>query len=77
MERQPRKYRRDDNKAAVFYCSYSKSSICLFNKPMEFDLNKTLEALLLSTAEPITLKTLGEVFARYHREQAELSLIHI
>ena len=71
MERQPRKYRRGDNKEAVFYCSYSKSSICLFNKPMEFDLNKTLEALLLSTAEPITLKTFGEVFARYHREQAE------
>jgi segregation and condensation protein B len=38
---------------------------------MEIELNKTLEALLLSTAEPITLKTLGEVFARYHREQAE------
>ena len=38
---------------------------------MEFDLNKTLEALLLSTAEPINLKTLGEVFARHHRELAE------
>lgn len=38
---------------------------------MESDLNKTLEALLLSTAEPITLKTLGEVFARHHREAAE------
>ncbi len=38
---------------------------------MESDLNKTLEALLLSTAEPITLKTLGEVFARHHREEAE------
>jgi segregation and condensation protein B len=38
---------------------------------MEPDLNKTLEALLLSTAEPITLKTLGEVFARHHREEAE------
>jgi segregation and condensation protein B len=38
---------------------------------MESDLNKTLEALLLSTAEPITLKTLGEIFARHYREEAE------
>jgi segregation and condensation protein B len=39
---------------------------------MEFDLNKTLEALLLSTAEPITLKSLVKIFARYHSELAEL-----
>jgi segregation and condensation protein B len=40
---------------------------------MEFDLNKTLEALLLSTAEPITLKSLVKIFARYHSELAELA----
>ncbi|MFQ3224042.1 MAG: segregation and condensation protein B [Lentimonas sp.] len=38
---------------------------------MEFDLNKTLEALLLSTAEPIDLKSLGKVFTRYHSELVE------
>jgi len=38
---------------------------------MEFDLNKTLEALLLSTAEPIDLKSLGKIFARYHSELVE------
>lgn len=38
---------------------------------MEFDLNKTLEALLLSTAEPISLKSLAKIFARYHSELAE------
>ena len=35
---------------------------------MELDLKKTLEALLLSTAEPITLKDLVKVFARYHQD---------
>lgn len=35
---------------------------------MEFDLNKTLKAVLLSTAEPITLKDLVKLFARYHEE---------
>ncbi len=38
---------------------------------MEFDLNKTLEALLLSTAEPIDLKSLAKIFARYHSELVE------
>jgi segregation and condensation protein B len=38
---------------------------------MEFDLKKTLKALLLSTAEPITLKSLVKIFARYHSELAE------
>lgn len=38
---------------------------------MEFDLKKTLEALLLSTAEPISLKDLGKVFKRYHLEMVE------
>jgi len=38
---------------------------------MEFDLKKTLEALLLSTAEPISLKDLVKVFARYNEMQAE------
>jgi len=35
---------------------------------MEFDLNKTIEALLLSTAEPITIKDLVKLFARFHQE---------
>jgi segregation and condensation protein B len=38
---------------------------------MEFDLNKTLEALLLSTAEPIRLKDLMKIFGRYHSELVE------
>lgn len=38
---------------------------------MEFDLKKTLEALLLSTAEPITLKDVVKIFARYHQELSE------
>lgn len=38
---------------------------------MEFDLKKTLEALLLSTAEPITLKDLVKIFTRYHQELIE------
>lgn len=40
---------------------------------MEFDLKKTLEALLLSTAEPIDLKDLVQVFAR-HRSQVREAL---
>lgn len=35
---------------------------------MEFNLHKTLEALLLSTAEPITMKELVKLFSRYHQE---------
>ena len=35
---------------------------------MDFDLKKALEALLLSTAEPITLKDLVKIFARYHSD---------
>lgn len=35
---------------------------------MEINLHKTLEALLLSTAEPITLKDLLKLFARYHED---------
>ena len=38
---------------------------------MDFDLKKTLEALLLSTAEPITLKDVVKIFARYHEEMVE------
>lgn len=38
---------------------------------MDFDLKKTLEALLLSTAEPITLKDVVKLFARYHEEMVE------
>ena len=37
---------------------------------MEFDLNKTLEALLLSTAEPIDIKEMVKIFKR-HRSQLE------
>ncbi len=38
---------------------------------MEFELKKTLEALLLSTAEPISLKNLVKLFARYDSEMVE------
>ena len=38
---------------------------------MQLDLKKTLEALLLSTAEPITLKNVGKLFVRYHQEMLE------
>ena len=38
---------------------------------MELDLKKTLEALLLSTAEPIALKDIVKIFARYHQELVE------
>ena len=38
---------------------------------MDFDLKKTLEALLLSTAEPITLKDVVKIFARYHLDLSQ------
>ena len=38
---------------------------------MDFDLKKTLEALLLSTAEPITLKDVVKIFARYQLELSQ------
>ncbi|MGB0415536.1 MAG: SMC-Scp complex subunit ScpB [Coraliomargarita sp.] len=38
---------------------------------MELDLKKTLEALLLSTAEPVALKDIVKLFARYHEELVE------
>ncbi|MGJ8652222.1 MAG: SMC-Scp complex subunit ScpB [Opitutaceae bacterium] len=38
---------------------------------MELDLKKTLEAILLSTAEPIPLKSLVKLFTRYHQEMLE------
>jgi segregation and condensation protein B len=38
---------------------------------MESDLKKTLEALLLSTAEPISLKELVQVFTRHHSQLQE------
>jgi segregation and condensation protein B len=38
---------------------------------MEFDLKKTLEALLLSTAEPIGVLELAKVFKRYHSEMVQ------
>ena len=37
---------------------------------MEPDLKKILEALLFSTAEPISLRQFVKLFARYHAEQA-------
>ncbi|MEM8867763.1 MAG: SMC-Scp complex subunit ScpB [Verrucomicrobiota bacterium] len=37
---------------------------------MEFELKKTLQALLLSTGEPITLKDVVKIFARYHEQLA-------
>lgn len=40
---------------------------------MELNLKKTLEALLLSTAEPITLKNVGKLFVRYHQEMLEVA----
>jgi segregation and condensation protein B len=38
---------------------------------MKFNLPKTLEAILLSTAEPIAVKDLVKLFARYHQEAVE------
>ena len=38
---------------------------------MEINLKKTLEALLLSTAEPIALKEIVRIFARHHQEQLD------
>ncbi|WP_269525852.1 SMC-Scp complex subunit ScpB [Coraliomargarita parva] len=38
---------------------------------MEFDLKQTLEALLLSTAEPIGLKDLVKLFSRYNEMMVE------
>ena len=38
---------------------------------MEFGLKKTLGALLLSTAEPITLKDVVKIFPRFQQEMAE------
>lgn len=38
---------------------------------MELDLKKTLEAILLSTAEPIPLKSVVKLFTRYHQELLE------
>ncbi|MEC7486775.1 MAG: SMC-Scp complex subunit ScpB [Verrucomicrobiota bacterium] len=40
---------------------------------MEINLKKTLEALLLSTAEPIGLKEIVKIFARHHQDQLDLS----
>ena len=40
---------------------------------MKFDLKKTLEALLLSTAEPIELKDVVKLFVRYHQEMTEVA----
>jgi segregation and condensation protein B len=38
---------------------------------MDFNLKKTLEALLLSTAEPITLKDVVKIFARHYQELSQ------
>jgi segregation and condensation protein B len=38
---------------------------------MDFDYKKTLEALLLSTAEPITVKDVVKIFARYQQDLAD------
>ena len=40
---------------------------------MEHDLKKTLEALLLSTAEPISLPDLRQVFVRYRAEMRAMA----
>ena len=38
---------------------------------MEFDLKKTLEALLLSTADPISAKSVVKIFERYNQHLSE------
>ncbi|MGB0744916.1 MAG: SMC-Scp complex subunit ScpB, partial [Opitutales bacterium] len=38
------------------------------NTKMDFNLQKTLEAILISTAEPISIKDLEKLFVRYHEE---------
>ena len=38
---------------------------------MEFDLKKTLEALLLSTAEPISAKSVVKIFERYNQDLSD------
>jgi segregation and condensation protein B len=58
----------DDNTLFAFTYTIIRSSFIYY---MDFDLKKTLEALLLSTAEPITLKNVVKIFARYHQELSE------
>ena len=41
---------------------------------MDIDIKKTLEALLLSTAEPISLKNVLKLFTRYHQEMLEAAV---
>lgn len=55
--------RTNDNTLFAFTHDIIRPSIIYF---MDFDLKKTLEALLLSTAEPITLKDVVKIFARYY-----------
>lgn len=54
-----------DNSLFTLHGGYSANH---FVKHMEFDLKKTLEALLISTAEPISLKDLVKLFTRHHEE---------
>lgn len=60
--------RTNDNTLFAFTHDIIRPS---FIYSMDFDLKKTLEALLLSTAEPITLKDLVKIFARYHLELSQ------
>ena len=55
--------RTNDNTLFAFTHDIIRPSIIY---SMDFDLKKTLEALLLSTAEPVTLKDVVKIFARYH-----------
>lgn len=60
--------RTNDNTLFAFTHDIIRTSVILY---MDFDLKKTLEALLLSTAEPITLKDLVKIFARHHQEMSK------
>ena len=60
--------RSNDNNLFAFTHDIIRTTVILY---MDFDLKKTLEALLLSTAEPITLKDVVEIFVRYHQEMCE------
>ena len=57
--------RTNDNTLFTFAYDIIRTSLIY---SMDIDLKKTLEALLLSTAEPITLKAVVKIFARYHIE---------
>lgn len=58
----------NDNTLFAFTHTIIRSSLTHY---MDFDLKMTLEALLLSTAEPIALKDVVKIFARYHQELSD------